>query len=343
MEKYFSSIICRKGYCSAFNTIYKKDVSSRAFILSDGDDTERAVFFKRLAENLRGYSISVFNPFYDESPDGIFIKNLNTYILSDGGFNRISPVLPGEWERYVSISESKNYPEGLRREVLKYKALENDYYKKACKTLSGASEVKERIHREVSSSLDEEKLINFLHRFCPRILRNAEKDGAGTVRLLSSPTPLGVHTHWDTVFENFETIISVRDETSFVSSVILGIIKDCAVSEKVPFIMSPAYFSSEIPQFLLFPTANTAVVMNDAPLPFSPTQTVSAQRFLKDGGDSEKIKAFSEIERRLLDKCVLNLYEGRDCRFKYNDLIKDCSYSEKAKNKADELTERLLN
>lgn len=46
MEKYFSSIICRKGYCSAFNTIYKKDVSSRAFILSDGDDTERAVFLK---------------------------------------------------------------------------------------------------------------------------------------------------------------------------------------------------------------------------------------------------------------------------------------------------------
>lgn len=345
MEKYFSSAVCRKGYCSSFNTIYKKDASSRVFILSDGDDTERSVFFKRLVKNFKGYSLSVFNPFYDESPDGIFIKNLNTYILSDGGFNKISPAMPGEWEKYISVADDKSYPLALRREIINLKALENDYYKKASEAMRGAAKARERAHREASSFLDDEKLINFLRRFCPRILRNTEEKGGGTVRLLSSATPLGLHTHWNSIFDYYETTVEISGEHSFAGAVISGILKDYAASRKTPFIMSPSCFSEEIPQFLLFPSLGTAVIMSDAshPLPFSPTQTINSQRFLKEGADGEKIKAFSNIEKKLLDKCVLNLYEGRDCRFKYNDLVKDYSESEKARKSADTLTERLMN
>lgn len=254
MEKYFSSAVCRKGYCSAYRTIYKSDTGARVFLLADGNDTERAVFFRRLEKNLAGYRVSLFNPFYDGAPDGIHIKNPNIYILSDGGYGKISPALPGGWEQYISIAEKKSYPASLRKEILSYKAAENEAYKKGCEALRRAADIREKLHGEISLRLDDEKLINFIRRFCLRTFRNAEAKGGGTVRLLSSPTPLGIHTHWDTVFNSCETVISVRDEAGFVSSVILGIIKDYAVSEKLPFIISPSYFLGEIPQFLLFPS-----------------------------------------------------------------------------------------
>lgn len=344
MEKYFSSALCRSGYCSAYNAIYKKDASSQVFIINGGDDFERAVFFRRLEKNLRGYSISLFNPFYDESPDGIFIKNLNTYILSDGGYNRISPVLSGEWEKYIEISKSKGYPLALRREILNEKAIENSCYRKACEFLKSAGEAKEKIHAEVSPFLDDEKMINFLRRFCPRTFRDISRGGGGTVRLLSSPTPLGLHTHWDTVFSSCETLISISDETSFISAVMLGIIKDYAQNEKVPFIMSPSHYTGEIPQFLIFPTLSTAVIAEDtshAP-PFRSSTAVGASRFLSGDLPSDKIKALSEIEGRLIDSCIASLYEGREHRFGYNDLIKNYSDLDAAEKSADKLAQRLL-
>ena len=82
MKKYFGSAICNKGYVSAYTTIYKNDPSSKVFIASGFDDFERATFFNQLIKNFKGFDISVFNPFFDESADGLYIKNLNTYIIS---------------------------------------------------------------------------------------------------------------------------------------------------------------------------------------------------------------------------------------------------------------------
>lgn len=345
MEKYFSSVICRRGYCSAYNTIYKKNMASKVFILSDGDDIERAVFFRKLSENFRGYSVSLFNPFYDDSPDGIFIENINTYILSDGGYNKISPVLAGEWEKYISIAKPKKYSADLRKEVVLLKSAENDYYKKACQSLNNAGGVRERVYEKISPYLDDDRMINFLRRFCSRTFKADMQKGGGTVRLLSSATPLGIHTHWGTMFDNCENIISIEDTNGFIGAVMLGVIKDYAISEKLEFIMSPTYSANEIPQFLLFPTSRIAVITDDGShhAPFSVTHRISATRFLKSGANEEKIKAFLDIEKHLVDSAVLNLFEGREQRFKYNDLIKDYSDIETAKKSADELTERLMN
>ena len=96
MEKYFGSVICSCGYCSTYNTIYKKNPDAKVYIVRDGSDLERAVFFNKLTKNLRGYNMTLFNPFYDESVDGIYIKNINTYVLSVGDYNKISPILPTE-------------------------------------------------------------------------------------------------------------------------------------------------------------------------------------------------------------------------------------------------------
>lgn len=346
MKKYFSSVICSQGYISAYNSIYKKDPASKVFNIYGGDDFERAVFFEHLIKKFKGFNLSVFNPFYDESADGIYIDNLNTYIVSSSDYSRFSPVLAGIWEKYYPTVEDKNYPLDLRREMLILKAKENNHYKNACKILKNASYVKEKIHDELSPFLNEEKVINYVRRFCGKFLKNSNSNGSGTIRLLSSATPLGIHTHYNTVFESCENIIAVDDNYGFVGSILLGIVKDFAISEKIPFIMSPSYFANDIPQTLIFPNQGLGLTVCDQNhiLPFEPQEKVTVSRFLTSDGiqSSKKTDALLNIENKLLDDCVMNLYEGRDYRFKYNDLCKGYTNTDEAVENANKLTEMIM-
>ncbi len=346
MKKYFSTVLCSKGYCCAFNTIYKKDPTAKVYIVN-GDDYERSVFFCHLKSMLKGFDLTLFNPFYDDGTDGIYIENLNTYILSDGGCNKISPVLAGIWEKYIDITDNKNYPTDVLRQVLIHKSIESQHYRNACITLKKASLIKERLHSELSLYLDEDKTVNFVHKFFSRELKGSTKSGKGEIRLLSSPTPLGFHAHYDTIFENYKRIINIVDETSFVGSVILSVIKNYALKQRVEIIGSPAYFNNNFLQFITFPESRICLCISDNiySLPFESHETINASRFLNDSNvlRNKKIELLLSVEKNLLEKAILQIYEGRDERFKYNNLANGYSNPDKAKELAKKVTERLLN
>jgi hypothetical protein len=346
VKKYFSSVICSKGYSCAYNTIYKKDPSAKIYIVN-GDDYEKSIFFSEMAKHLSGYNITFFNPFYDESTDGIYIKNLNTYILSDGGYNKIYPVFPSIWEKQIDIVTDKNYQTDLLREILIHKSKENNYYCEACNTLQKASLIKERLHNELSPYLNEDKVINFIHRFKSKELKSVNTHSKGEIRLLSSPTPLGFHTHYETIFSLCEKVINIVDETSFIASIISGVIKNCAIREKIPTIASPSYFNNEFFQFLIFPTVKIGLCISDKShiLPFEPYETVTASRFLTspDILNSRNVEILLSVEEKFLEKAILSIYNGRDERYKYNDLTKGYSNPDEAIGSAKKLAERILN
>lgn len=347
MKNYFSSTICSKGYISAYHNIYKNDPSAQVFIAACGDDFERATFYNQLIKNFRGFNISAFNPFFDESYDGIYIENLNTYIISDSGYSKISPILLGEWEKLITITDNKNYSLDLRREIISLKLEENNHYKKGCEYLKTAQKTRAKLHETISPYLNDRKEINFISRFCLRTFRDTNTSGNGKIRLLSSPTPLGIHTHWDTVFDHTEKIIEIKDISGFTGSVLLGVLKDYAMREKIPYIVSPSYFSDDIPNALVFPTVSTCICVTDENhiLPFEPYEKISATRFLNSEyiEEDEKIQTLVSVENTFLDKCVFSLFNGRDIRFKIADLTNGYSNPEKAIESADKITERLLN
>ncbi len=346
VKKYFSSVICSKGYLSAYNTIYKKDPAAKVYIVN-GDDYEKSVFFREMTKHLSGYNVTLFNSFYDESTDGIYIKNLNTYILSDGGYNKIYPVLPDIWEKQINIVENKSYRADLLHEVLIHKSQENNHYREACNTLKKASLIKERLHNELSPYLYEDKIVNFIHRIKSKELKSINTHRKGEIRLLSSPTPLGFHTHYETIFDICEKVINIVDETSFIASIISGVIKNCAVREKIPVIASPSYFNNDFFQFLIFPTVKTGLCISDKShiLPFEPYETVTSSRFLTkpDILNSRNVEILLSVEEKFLEKAILSIYEGRDERYKYNDLTKGYSNPDEAIISAKKLVEKILN
>ncbi len=347
MKKYFSSVICNKGYISTYHTIYKNDPSSKVFIANTCDDFERATFFNQLVKNFRGFNLELFNPFFDESPDGIYIENLNTYIIFDSGYSKISPILLGAWEKQINITDSKDYPLDLRREILTLKVKENNFYKKGWEHLKTASKTRERIHETISPYLNDRKVINFISRFCLRNFRDTKERGNGKMRLLTSPTPLGIHTHFDTLFDNIEKVIEFQDISGFASSVILGVLKDYAVREKIPFIVCPSYFGGDIPNTIIFPTTSICVTITDENriLPFEPYEKICATRFLNSEyiECDEKVQSLLSAENTFLDKCVFSLFNGRDARFKIADLTKGYCDSDVARESANNLYEKLIN
>ncbi len=345
MDKYFSSVLCSKGFCCAYSTIYKKDPYAKIYIIN-GDDYEKTVFFSQLTKSLAGYNITLFNPFYDESTDGIYIKNLNAYILSDGGYNKISPILPNVWEKHINVSDEKSYPTDLLREVLILKSQENNHYRSACNYLHRASLIKERIHHELSSHINEDKIINFIHRLWSKELRDINEKAKGEIRLLSSPTPLGFHTHYDTIFNLCDKTVNIVDETGFVGAIILGVIKNHAINNKIPIIVSPSYYNNDFFQFLIFPTIKLSLCISDNShiLPFEPAETLTASRFMmsSDVISNRNIEALSSIEEKFLKKAIMSIYEGREKRFKYNDLTKGYSDPQKAQEFAKKFIEKTL-
>lgn len=346
MKRYFSSVLCSRGYCCAYNTIYKKDPTAKIYIIN-GDDFERATFFAQLIKCFSGYNITLFNPFYDDATDGIYIENLNIYILSDGGYNKISPVLPSIWEKYVNAVKNKNYPKDLLREVLIHKTHENNHYRDACNTLRKASVVKERLHKELSENLDEDRIVHLVHRIFLRELKHISKREKSEIRLLSSPTPLGFHTHYDTIFDICDKVINIVDETGFAGSIILGIIKNHALRERIGMIASPAYFNNDFFQFLIFPSVKLALCVSDNShiLPFEATETVAVSNFMTDTSvlNSKKIEALLSVETKFLEKAILQIYEGRDERFKYNNMVNGYSNPDEATENAKKLAEKLQN
>lgn len=346
MKKYFSSVLCSDGFTTMLSGAYKKSPKCQVIFAVNGTDFERAVFFKRLIHNFKGYNMTVFNPFFDESVDGIFIENINTYIISDSGYSKINPVLFGMWEKPFFVTQNKEIPTDLRREMLILKACESNCYKSACNMLKKAGVVKNRLYNEISPYFNEEKALTFIHRLCGKRLKGGKSRKSSEKVLLTSPTPLGIHTHYDTIFEECETVISLYDLYGFVGTVLLGAIKGYGLYEKIPFALCPAYYGNDLANALIFPEHSLAITINDDNhiLPFAPQEKITTSRFLTDDSilQSPEVKSLKAVENSFLDKCVRNVFEGRDYRFKCNALCRGFENEAEAIESADNLTNKLI-
>ena len=346
VKKYFSSILCSGGCCCAYKTLYKNNPSAKVYIIN-GDDYEKATFFSHLVKIFHGYNITIFNPFYDEAIDGIYIENLNTYIISDGGYNKLTPVLPGIWEKYIDATENKYYPQDLIHEILIHKIQENNFYKIACNNMKNASAIKERLHSELSPYLNEEKIVKYIHRIFLRDLKSPSENKVSSIRLLSSPTPLGIHTHYDTIFHICDRVVNIVDESNFIGSIILGVIKNYSIQQNISIIASPTYFNNSFFQFLIFPDLKYGFCVSDSShiLPFQADTNINISEFLTDIRimKCEKFKTLIAVENKLLEKSIISIYEGRDKRFHYNNLVNGYSKPDEAQKNAEKLVEKIMN
>lgn len=343
MEKYYSSVLTSSGLLCNYKVLCEKYPESNFYIIPNGTDFEKSVFFDELIKYFKGYSAVIYYPFYDETPNGIYIKNLDTYILADSVYSRVCPVSPFICEMQVNLANPVKLPQDTRQKITKYYSAEKKEYRKAVSLLSLANVCKENRNSLLSDYLADDRLINALKRILKKLPLNVRK-GKPDIKFLSAVTPLGIHTIWNTVFENFETVIELEDSAAFSSAIIAGIIRDRLLEENEKFILVPDMFHRTIPQMILLPQSGFAIVRSDEnhPIPFAPSCRINTEKFTSAPQDiKNKCALLLEAENTYIENAVTCIYEGRDARRKMNKLLFPYSDAENAKKTAKELFDKI--
>lgn len=343
MEKYYSSVLTPSGLLCNCKILCEKHPESKFYIIPDSTDFERAVFFDELVKYFKGFNTVTYSPFYDESLNGIYIKNLDTYILADSPYSRICPVSPYICENEVHLSKNYKISQNEKKQITECYSNEKHYYKKAISLLSYAGICKENQNSLLSDYLIDDRMINALKRILKKIPLNIKK-GKPTVKFLSAVTPLGIHTLWDTVFENFETVIELEDEAAFSSAIIAGIIRDRLIAENEEFTLIPDLFHRTIPQMILLPQSSLALIRSDEnhPLPFAPAYRINTEKFISlPKSIKSKYNLLLKAENTYIEDAVSCIYDGRDARRKMNNLLLPYSDAQNAKQTAKELFDKI--
>ncbi len=343
MEKYYSSVLTASGLLCNMKFFCEKYPESKFYIIPDGTDFERSVFFDEILKRLNGYSAVIYSPFYDDTPNGIYVKNFDTYILADSPYSRVCPVSPGICENEIVFSKNRKIPQDDKIQLAEYYSAEKKQYKKAVSLLNLANVCKENRNSLLADYIVDERLVNALKRILKKLPLNIRK-GRPSVKFLSAVTPLGYHTIWNTVFENFETVIELEDEAAFSSAIIAGIVRDRLLDEREEFILIPDLFHRTIPQMILLPQSGFAIVRSDEnhPLPFAPSYRINTEKFtLAPKEVKRKCSLLLEAENTYLENAVSCVYEGRDARRKACRLLLPYSDVENAKKTAQELFDKI--
>lgn len=339
LEKYYSSVLTPNGLFCYYKSLCYMHPKSTIYIVSDGTDFERSVFFDELERKLRGYNITCFYPFHSDSINGIYIKKYDTFILSDGGYSKICPLSVGALEKTISISSKRTVTQEEKTEISDFFIKEKNYYKKGVRLMQCARCCKENRNILLSDYLSDDRMINAIDRLLKKIPQNVKK-GTPKVKFLSAVSPLGIHTHWDTIFRNYETIIDLQDNMAFSAPIILGVIRDRLIHDKEEFIIIPDLFHKTIPQMILLPQTGVAIIRTDENhiLPFSPTHRIITEKFASLPKDIKtKCDLLKEAENNYIEKAVSCIYEGRDNRRSINKLLLPYCNIEKAKETAENI------
>lgn len=343
MEKYYSSVLSSMGLMCTYKILCEKNPASKFYIIRDGTDAQRSTFFRELYTLLKDFNIIVFSPFFDECINGIYLKSSDVYILSDTFYSKVSPLSQYLAAQPIPLSEEINLSPETKSELSRLYISEKNYYKKAVYEIRLAYFHSGNRNLLLSPYISDDKLINIIRRILKKIPLNVKK-GAPDVRFLSAVTPLGLHTNWDTLFENYRTVIEISDFSSFASAVILGVIKDILVKSNEYFIFVPELYVKNIPQMILLPQSSTAIIRTDDnyPLPFIPTHRLNAAKSLTlDSRVTERHDMLKKNENRYLDTAVLNIYEGREKRRQAENILASYSDTEKAKESAKNIFSKI--
>lgn len=322
MEKYYSSALLSSGLFCYYKVLPILEKKSTVYIVNNGTDFEQSVFFDELKRQFNGYDTTQYIPFYSDNTNGLYIKKYDTYIITNSAYCKTSPIAIGNCEKEISITQNRFVTKSEKLELTKHFSAEKRDFKKAISFLGYARSCKENRNSLLSDYLSDDRMINTIARLIKRIPIN--KSGRSSVQFLTSVTPLGIHTIWDTVFTNYENVIEIQDDMAFSSAIILGVIRDRLLSQNESFILVPELFHKTIPQMLLLPQSSTAIIRTDSNciLPFAPTRRINTEKFvLLPKKVSEKCDLLYSAENSYIKKAVECIYEASDERRKMNKIL----------------------
>ena len=225
-------------YCSLFSEVYSPFDGGKHYILKGGPGTGKSTLMKKVAGVLekRGYFVEYGYCSADPSSlDLIYAPEINFSIFDGTSPHTFDPVLPGVTEFIVNLGDAwdKRYLKEHRTEIGELVKLCAEQHKKSAEYLRAAASIECERARIFNAFSDRDKIYNYAERLAKRKIPDKKTTGKGRIkkRFLSGITPDGVAVHYDTLNALCENLVTIEDNYSAVSPLVMNFLSDYALNK----------------------------------------------------------------------------------------------------------------
>ena len=348
-DKYFWGSGSPNGFFSCFD-LRKNYDGGYTYILKGGPGTGKSSLMKKIAKFTEENDISCSRYFCSSDPDSldaIVFPSLRIRILDGTAPHIADPVYPGAADEIINLGDcwNINILKKNKEKIIEITDKNREYHEKSKRFNASAFSLYSEGADICHSCIDKEKLRRYASRIATKkIKRLSSKIGIENKRLLEAITPKGFMFMRDTVIENCDEIILLKDDFGAASSLFLEEIRNYAVASGYDVIVSPSVRGDKSIRHIIIKELSVGFVSEDIFMKpdIIPSKTVYLNRFY----DSEKLKAhkvrlrfLKNAAKELMDEAVSALNDAK----KIHDELEKLYVEAMDFGKLDEITENLKN
>lgn len=320
-DKYFLGSGSPNGFFSCFD--FKKNYDGGyTYILKGGPGTGKSSLMKKIAEFMEKNDILCSRYFCSSDPDSldaIVFPSLRIRILDGTSPHTADPVYPGAADEIINLGDCWNNDilKENKEKIIEITDKNREYHEKSKRFNASAFSLYSDGLNICLSCLDKEKLRRYASRIATKkIKRLSSKIGIENKRLLEAITPNGFLFMKDTVIENCDEIVLLKDDFGAASSLFLEEIRNYAVASGYDVIVSPSVRGDKSIRHIIIKELSLGFFSEDIfmKLDIVPSKIIYLSRFY----DSEKLKAhkirlrfLKNAAKELMDEAVSALKEAK--------------------------------
>lgn len=311
------------GFYSLFSELYNPNKNWSMYIIKGGPGTGKSSLMKKIANEAEKREYMVERILCSSDPmslDGLIISDLKIAIADGTSPHVINPVFPGVCEHTIDLGQYWN-TEKLKSNASKIKratTANSDFHKQCIKYLKASDVIEKEIDAITDKIVKREKVERFAARLCENEMKVTETDsGKLKIRFISAVTPLGIVVQYDSLFKMCDKIITIADNSSFVSNHILQHINEFAGDKKIDRIvcMCPMNPEKKI-EHMIFPNLRLGIFTSNMyhPMIKKYGRTIHSERFIDDTAATDyknKLSFLKKARLELIGESIKSLEQAK--------------------------------
>lgn len=306
-KNYFLAANSCRGFASEFLSNCNEEY--KTYIIKGGPGTGKSSFMKKVAAYAQKSSETViFCPCSSDpdSLDGIICENKKIIIIDGTAPHTVDPVYPAVCQEILNFGEFWN-TEKLKNkaQIIEITNRNKALHKTAARYITATGEMLYDNFKTATACCNVKKCKIFAEKLCKSVFTKSDRTPKETVRFLGGITPKGFVSYPKTITQNK---IIINDEFFAVSSFVLNIIRQNAITNGYDIITLKSPFFPELIDHIIIPELNLAVVTENRFVHFeSDNRRIHARRFY-DMRLLHQSKNRIKFNKRLADELLQSAY-----------------------------------
>ena len=314
-DKFFLAANSFSGFVSKFYDNYFPEKGYRVFIIKGGPGTGKSSFMKAIANMAKekGFSVSVCPCSSDpDSLDGVIISDLKTVFFDGTSPHVVEAKYPGVCENIIDLGQFWD-TESLRKnryQIISASNINAAFHKTASLYLSACGEMRRDSLKTAKSYTKTDKVVGYAKTLCEKYI--PEKPGVTGfehIRFIEGVTPKGIVTFPETITDNADKIIAIKDKDGSVSSVICEYVRRYAIVSGYEIItLKNPYLPEALTDHIIIPELSLAFVTENDNFKFpKDSKRIYSRRFIDNKSKAAKKKRIifnGKVEKELLSSAI---------------------------------------